>query len=150
MSDTKTILEAKLYYSWEYLGHLGLQGHKVPQETVVLADQKRKWHTGLQLKSPGLVPAVEAQRDCCGHCPGMVGMCTSLAAFRGARQGFPPQMKHASSPAENPGEGDQGGDACGWLRCLSLCEMIHERPLATTTLIKRTRVFLKTARPRVG
>lgn len=60
MLETKTILEAKLYYSQEYLGHLGLLRHKVPQETVVLADQKRKWHIDLQLKSPGLVPAVEA------------------------------------------------------------------------------------------
>lgn len=66
MSETKTILEAKLYYSREYLGYLGLLGYKVPQEMVILADQKQKCHTDLQLKSPGLVPAVEAQRNCCG------------------------------------------------------------------------------------
>lgn len=45
-------------------------------------------------------------------------MATALhnsSSLQGARQGFPPQMKHASSPAEKAGEGDQGEDACGWL-----------------------------------
>lgn len=41
-----------------------------------------KTHTDPQVRSRGLVPAALAQRACCGHCPGMVGLCTMETTFR--------------------------------------------------------------------